>query len=364
MHKFAFIIHPIEYEDVSRKFKIMNKLPRKFVEGFARMLPPLKVSEITGVKSKYAETEGYFVAVPLISNQMMSLPEDYVMKKIIKAGKIAERLGAEIVGLGALTSVVGDAGFTVAKNLNIAVTTGNSYTIATAIEGTRKAAELMGKDIRDSEVVVIGATGSIGKVCAEILSREAKYMTLVARNKQKLEDFSSYLLEKTGMAARVTSDVKGALKTADIVVTVTSAVDTIIKPEYLKPGAVVCDVARPRDVSKEVADARDDVLVIEGGVVEVPGDVDFHFNFGFPPKTSYACMAETMILAMEGRIENYSLGRDLTVEQVDTIAKLAKKHGFKLGGFRSFERAVSEETIENVRKNAIRRLKENRFSAV
>jgi ABC-type Zn uptake system ZnuABC Zn-binding protein ZnuA len=75
-------------------------------------------------------------------------------------------------------------------------------------------------------------------------------------------------------------------------------------------------------------------------------------------------MAETMILAMEGMIENFSLGRDLTVEQVDTIAKLAKKHGFKLGGFRSFERAVSEETIENVRKNAARRLKENRFSAV
>lgn len=362
MHRFAFIIHPIEYEDVSRKFKVMDKLPRRVVEGFARLLPPMKVSEITGVRSKHAETEGWFVAVPLISNQMMTLPEDYVIKKIIKASKIAEKLGAEIVGLGALTSVVGDAGITVAKNSNIAVTTGNSYTVATAIEGTIKAVEMMGKDIRDSNVVIIGATGSIGKVCAEILSRDAKYMTLVARNKERLDGFRDYLLTKTGMAAHTTSNVKEALKDADVVVTVTSAVDTVIKPEYLKPGAVVCDVARPRDVSKEVADARDDVLVIEGGVVEVPGDVNFNFNFGFPPKTSYACMAETMILAMEGRIENYSLGRDLTVEKVDEISKLAKKHGFKLAGFRSFEREVTSEKIESVRKNAERKLKEQKFA--
>ncbi|EGD49973.1 shikimate/quinate 5-dehydrogenase [Thermoanaerobacter ethanolicus JW 200] len=53
MHKFGFIIHPIEYEDVSRKFKIMEKFPKRVVEGFTRLLPPMKVSEITGVKSEY-----------------------------------------------------------------------------------------------------------------------------------------------------------------------------------------------------------------------------------------------------------------------------------------------------------------------
>ena len=34
------------------------------------------------------------------------------------------------------------------------------------------------------------------------------------------------------------------------------------------------------------------------------GAVDFHFDFGFPPRTSYACMAETMALALEGRYES------------------------------------------------------------
>lgn len=70
----------------------------------------------------------------------------------------------------------------------------------------------------------------------------------------------------------------------------------MIEPEHIKPGAVVCDVARPRDVSWRVHQQRDDVLVIEGGMVEVPCLVDFGFDFGFPPGKAFACMAETMAL--------------------------------------------------------------------
>jgi predicted amino acid dehydrogenase len=353
---FAFIIHPIDISDVSRKFGFMKKLPEGIVEGIMKNMPPVRVSHITGVKSPYNEVEGWFVGCPLTTRQMMTLPEDYVLKKIIKAGKLAEKLGARIVGLGAFTSVVGDAGITIAKNLNIPVTTGNSYTVATALEGAKKAAGIMGHDIKNAEVVVVGATGSIGRVCAEILARECRFLTLVGRQTEKLEKIADRILNDTGLSVRISSNVHSALKRADVVITVTSSVDSVIDAEDLKPGAVVCDVARPRDVSREVAEKRDDVLIIEGGVVEVPGDVDFHFNFGFPPKTSYACMAETMILALERRYENFTLGRDLTVEQVEEISRLAKKHGFKLAGFRSFERAVTQEQIEKIKKNAQKKL--------
>lgn len=352
MHRFAFIIHPIETRDVTRKYAFMNKIPEGVIKQITKLMPPQKVSKITGVKSPYGETEGWFIAVPLVSDQMLSLPADVVTKKIIRAGKIAEELGAEIVGLGAMTSVVGDAGYTIANNLNIAVTTGNSYTVATALEGTKKAAEIMGKDIEGCNAVVIGATGSIGRVCAELMANQVSGLTLVSRSVEKLRDFAGYLYEKTGVAASLTSDVHEALKNADIVITVTSAVDTVIEPMDLKPGAVVCDVARPRDVSREVVEVRDDVLVIEGGVVEVPGDVNFNFNFGFPPKTSYACMAETMALAMEGRIENFSMGRELSVDKVKEIYEICKKHGFKLAGFRSFEKEVTREQIERIKENA------------
>lgn len=352
MEKFAFILHPLAAKDFGRKFPFAKNWPDGLIERILKIIPPFKASNITGIESPYAQAEGHFIACPLTSRQMVEMPEEYVINRIIKAGKVAEKLGAKIVGLGAFTSVVGDAGITIAKNLNIAVTTGNSYTVATALQGTREAAKIMGIDIKKANIVVLGATGSIGAACAQILAREARYLTLAARNENKLEKLAEQILRTTGLAARVTANTKAALKTADIIIAVTSAVDSIIEPEDLKPGAIVCDVARPRNVSKRVAEMRNDILVIEGGVVEVPGDVDFGLNFGFPTGMAYACMAETMILALEGRYENFTLGRVLTVKQIETIAQLADKHGFKLAGFRSFERAITPEEIAEIKENA------------
>ncbi|TYO94638.1 shikimate dehydrogenase [Desulfallas thermosapovorans] len=352
MNTFAFMIHPLDISDFARKFGLLGKLPPRLLEGLFKYAPPIKVSKITGVYSEHARAEGWFVACPITARLMMELPEEFVINKIIKTGKLAQKMGAKILGLGAFTSVVGDAGITVAKNLDIAVTTGNSYTVATALEGTREAARLMGHDLKKCHAVVVGATGSIGQVCARVLARDVRYLTLVARQKNRLEELARKIMYETGVAARITSDIKHALKNAQIVITVTSAVDTIIGPEDLMPGAVVCDVSRPRNVSKQVAEKRRDVLVIEGGVVNVPGEVDFHFNFGFPEGTSYACMAETMMLAMEGRYENFTLGRDLSIEQVEQISALARKHGFRLAGFRSFERAVSPGEIALIKERA------------
>ena len=43
----------------------------------------------------------------------------------------------------------------------------------------------------------------------------------------------------------------------------------------------------------------------------------------------------------------------LSVEQVERIGTIAQKHGFKLAGFRSFEKALDDAIIERVRKNAL-----------
>ncbi|NLN06264.1 MAG: shikimate dehydrogenase [Firmicutes bacterium] len=352
MGDFAFIIHPIELEDVFRKLKFMRKWPAGLVETIVKYMPPFKVSDITGVRSPHAETSGYFVTCPLTSRQMVTLPEKQVLAKIIKAGRVAENLGAKIVGLGAMTAVVGDAGITIAKNLNIAVTTGNSYTVATALEGTKKAADLMGIDLTQAEVLVIGATGSIGSVCARALARDVRFLTLLARDRNRLKHLAERIRRESGLAVKISTEVKHSVQKADIIITVTGAAEAIIDVADLKPGAVVCDVARPRDVAKRAAAMRNDVLVIEGGVVDVPGEVDFGFDFGFPPRTCYACMAETMLLALEKRFEPFTLGRDLSLEQVDEITRLATKHNFKLSGFRSFERALTEEEIATVRHNA------------
>lgn len=352
MERFAFILHPLVVQDLARKFPFLRYLPERWVESGMKYVPPIKVSHITGIRSPHAEAEGWFVACPLTARQMLTLPETFVVDRIVAAGQVAERLGAKIVGLGAFTSVVADAGISVAQRLNIAVTSGNSYTVATALEGARQALALMGGDMRQAQVVVLGATGSIGAVCSRILAQEAKTVTLVARNQERLQALADELRLLNQAQIRVTDNRAQALREADVVLAVTSALDTIIEPGDLKAGAVVCDVARPRNVSRRVAEERPDVLVIEGGVVRVPGDVDFGFNFGFPPQTAYACMAETMILALEGRYESYTLGRELSVGQIETINQLAKKHHFQLAGFRNFERAVTPEEIAAIQAQA------------
>lgn len=313
---------------------------------------PMEVSHITGIRSAAGvEAEGWLVGCPLSPKLIMTMPVEEVYEKIVGAIRIAEERGAKIVGLGAMTSVVGDQGITIAKSVNIAVTTGNSYTIATAVEGALQGAVLMGIDADRVQVAIVGATGSIGKTCAHLLSKRCAEIKLIGRSVDRLEGLASELKDAKA-SVTLTTDVAAGIRDADIVVTVSSAVDAIIEPSFIKPGAVVCDVARPRDVSESVRRERDDVLIIDGGVIDVPGEVDFNFNFGFPPKTAYACMSETMILALEGRYESYTLGRDVSVDQVEQISSMAAKHGFKLAGFRSFERAVTDEQIAQIRKRA------------
>lgn len=355
MGRFAFMLHAMDVSDVTGKYPVLKSLPDPWVERLLTLAPAVKISEITGVRSPHSETEGWFVGCLLTSKQLLTLPESFSIRKILQAGRLAEKLGAEILGLGAFTSVVGDAGVTVAEKLGIGVTTGNSYTVATAVEGTREAARVMDIDLARAEVAVVGATGSIGRTVSLLMARDVRYLTLVGREKAKLDALAERLLQETGGAPNVSTDLKRTLRQADVVITVSSAGEAIIEPEDLKTGSVVCDVARPRDVSRRVIGTRDDVLVIEGGIVEVPGNVDFGLDFGLPPRMCMACMAETMILALEGRRGDYTLGRDLSLQQVEEISALASKHGFRLAGFRSFEKALSEEYVQAVKENARRR---------
>ena len=219
-----------------------------------------------------------------------------------------------------------------------------------AVEAVIEAARVMDIPMRQATVAVVGATGAVGKTCALLLARECAELVLVGRREDAIESVRE---ECEGLGARVTaSTTMEAIYPADLILTVTSAVHAVIEPKHLKPGCVVCDVARPRDVSRRVADERDDVLVIEGGMIEVPGPVDFGFNFGFPPRMSYACMAETMALALEGRYEDYTIGKSIRVEQAQEIGQIARRHGFKLSGFRSFEKAVTDDMIAVVKEKA------------
>jgi predicted amino acid dehydrogenase len=352
MDTFAFIIHPIDPKrDVSRKFPLLGKLlNERQIDFFSTYFPPVYISEITGIRSEDTGKviKGWFVAAPYTPRRMMELPEQTVYRKIIQTGRMAERLGAKLLGLGAFTSVVGDAGLTISRSLDIPVTTGDSYTVAVAVRAVVAAGAEMRIPVPQATAAVVGATGAIGRVCAALLAEKVATLYLVGKDQDRTECLAKEI-EASRPRARVIPTVDlSAVRHAELVLTVTSDTHAIIRSEHLKPGCVVCDVSRPRDVSAEIAAHRKDVLVIDGGVVDVPGPVDFHFDFGFPPGKAYACMAETIALALEGRYESYTIGKEISRQQVTEIDKIASKHGFRLSGFRSFEKNITPAQIKNI----------------
>ncbi len=351
---FAFIIHPIQIkQDVARKYPFLGRvLTERQINFFSRFFPPVYLSEVTGIRSASTgrELKGWLIACPFTPPTMMALPVETVYSKIVACGHMAEDLGAKILGLGAFTSVVGDAGQTIADRLAIPVTTGDSYTVTIAVDAIVEAARVMGISMHSATVAVVGATGTIGATCARMLAGQSARLVLIGRRQDALDALRADCAADG--ANVVASTDMSAIYDADLILAVTSAVHAVIEPKHLKPGAVVCDVARPRDVSRRVAAERDDVLVIEGGMVEVPGAPDFHFDFGFPPRMAYACMAETMALALEGRCEDYTVGKQIDVAQAREIGAMAQRHGFRLSGFRSFERPVTSSEIDAVRERA------------
>ncbi len=346
MTRFAFIIHPLFAKDIARKYPFMKSWPDGVIETALRFKKPMVAGEFRGIEAiNGAKTEGLFMGCPMTPNMFMSYDVNFAYDRITQCAELAAKEGCELIGLGAFTSVVGDGGVTVAERVKgkIAVTTGNSYTVATAIEATFEVCKMVDMNVSQATLAVVGATGSIGHTCAAIMSPQFARTLVVGRDLERTQLVANDLRN-----AEATTEVS-RIREADVVVTVTSSDTAIILPEHLKPGAIICDVARPRDVSVRVVQERPDVLVIEGGIVKVPGKPEFTFDFGFPQGTAYACMSETMMLALENRPENFTIGKEVSVAQVEETQRMAAKLGFKLDRFRAFDREVNQDVIDRVR---------------
>jgi len=102
------------------------------------------------------------------------------------------------------------------------------------------------------------------------------------------------------------------------------------------------------DISAEDVAKRPDVLVIESGEIFLPGNVRMK-DIGLPKGIAYACLAETMVLALEGRFENFTLGRNIEWEKVREIYKLGLKHGMTLAAISGVNGVFTEEDFTRVR---------------
>ena len=368
INRFAFVIHPLSQE-YFKKVKPIEMLSRisppvlmDAVEKVMAYAPPFVYSRITGIRSPSGvEAEGWLISVGGTPKEIMSHSPEFTYKRLLDAADMARRLGAQIMGLGAFTKVVGDAGVTVAKRAPLPITTGNSYSASGALWAAHDAMLRIGlvpKPNGDARVkfkaMVVGATGAIGSVCARLLVKAAEEVYLVSPETAKLLALKESILKETPdakmfLSSRADTDIADM----DMIVTATSgAGKKVLDIMKVKPGCVITDVARPLDLPPEEVARRPDVLVIESGEIELPGDVEMK-NIGLPKNVAYACLAETIVLALEGRFENFTVGRAIEWEKVREIYKIGLKHGMKLAAISGVNGPFSDEDIARVRDLAL-----------
>jgi len=259
------------------------------------------------------------------------------------------------------------------------LTTGNSYTVAAARESVRLAVADRGWSLPQRTVAVVGAGGSIGQALSILLAPEAGRLILlgnpahpeesrqrllqvagrlvasladlhngsefsegsVASRAEEIDHVPASRMDRASLirlgeelvrsgAVEVSVDAAGLLPEADVVICATSSPERMVQPDRLRRSAIVCDVSRPSNVGAEVHLRRPDVTVVNSGVVRLPGDATLGFNSSLARGHAYACMAETMMLAMAQRYEDTSLGFELPLRQVFEMEKLAQELGFRV----------------------------------
>ena len=370
INRFAFVIHPLsqKYLNHLKPLELMSKVSPKpvmnLVEKAVAYTPPFVFTKVDGIQSPDGvEAQGWLIIVGGTPKEIMSHAPEFTYRRLLAAADIAKKMGAQIMGLGAFTKVVGDAGVTVAKRAPLPITTGNSYSASGALWAAHDAVARLGlvklekgKKVK-GKAMVVGATGAIGSACARLLARTTEELHLVSPEAAKLLILEkSILKESPGVKLVLSSyaDSDENIGDMDMIVTATSgAGKKILDIMRVKPGCVITDVARPLDLSPEDVAKRPDVLVIESGEIALPGEVQMK-SIGFEDRNVvYACLAETIVLALEGRFENFTLGRNLEWGKVHEIYKLGLKHGMQLAAISGVNGVYSDGDIARVRKLAL-----------
>ncbi|HEX8503067.1 MAG TPA: aminotransferase class III-fold pyridoxal phosphate-dependent enzyme [Pyrinomonadaceae bacterium] len=381
--RFAFLVHPLAWKDYSNLDRTLSPLSEEQLAtlstAIADNFDPVVIGETRVVAANGKAAYGEFILVPRRAEELKALPREVAVEEIRRAVTLGRERGAKVIGLGAYTSVVTNGGLSLKGAGVPALTTGNSYTAVASRQTVRMAAAERGWQLPRRTVAVVGAAGAIGQALSILLACDVGRLILLG-NPEHAEESRQRLLKvagrivwsvdklrragafshgsvaswitelNLGVPARLDSntltklgeeliartgsvvvsvDHAALLPLADVVVCCTSTTERLVRGELLRPGAVVCDTSRPSNVDPAVRESRPDVMVLDGGVISLPGDSVLGFNASLPEGHAYACMAETMMLAIDQRYRDMSLGFELPLEQVLEMELLADELGFR-----------------------------------
>ena len=353
---FGLIGHFYNLRHLGKGLKMMNpnyKIPsEEFLGKLFDVTPSFKVCEMKNYKSRSGDavTNGCIILctfVPdMIENNLQS-----VYAKVVRACKLAEKFGVGVVSLGGFTSIVAERfGTMILQEVDIPVTTGNTLAAAFAVEGVEKASQLLGRDLKDLKATIVGGTGDVGSGCSRALAQKVRQVTMTGRNRWNLLKLQGELRKKRKAKIEASTNNEKAVRDADIVIAAANSSAAILKIEWFKPGAVVCDLAYPKNLSYK--STRKDIFVFSGGLAAVPTPVDLSVMMGLPtPNVCYGCSCESIVLALERRYESFSFGRgNIMPEKMEEILSMAHKHGFDLAPFFWSDKIIDNDMIGEIKK--------------
>ncbi|WP_239535627.1 aminotransferase class III-fold pyridoxal phosphate-dependent enzyme [Rhodococcoides fascians] len=365
--RFAFIAHPLDlgfFAAFDPALEVFGNAERQdLLERFAASTSELDPASFvigSGRVSGFgdATAHGDLIGLPYTSQQLLQVPTERALAVVGGAVELAISRGATVVGLGGYSSVITGNGLGLGATSR-PITTGNTFTAAASLRAVRRVCLERGIDVARARVTILGAGGAIGRTIGKQLAGEVGSIALVGRRGEnsviapKLWSAAQEMVASAGSgsgdlavaAAEVDGDLDDLIRSRDIefftdpvaavrdsliVIAATSAPQSLIDPTDLMQGAIVCDVAQPPNIGRDVRGERPDVTVFDGGIVRVPSGSDFGLTYGLAPGLTYACMAETMLIALSGEFALRSIGTTLDGENVERLGALADVHGFTL----------------------------------
>ncbi|HTY85352.1 MAG TPA: hypothetical protein VMB19_14110, partial [Silvibacterium sp.] len=201
-------------------------------------------------------------------------------------------------------------------------------------QGVRKMCALDGRNLRNSTLLIVGATGDVGSGYARCLAPVVKRVLLGARNVERLRRLATEL-KAGGAEVEIATDLQQFSARADLVICAASLPSPSLLLGRIAPDAIVCDAGYPKNLS--LAAHTPGVRVFFGGLGQVTGGLKFAPDFRgilnrHPfPDVVHGCLLEGMALALERRFEPFSQGRGfVTAEKVHEIEAIAARHGIHL----------------------------------
>jgi predicted amino acid dehydrogenase len=184
---------------------------------------------------------------------------------------------------------------------------------------------------------VIGAGGSVGmSTCHFLLSRGIGKLLVVGREVGSLTALVAALNEQYGAGRVEEVDQRTACKQAVVIIFAASSGELSLEVSDFQDGAILTDMARPRNVSKTFAMLLW-LLPNDGAMVRVPS-CEGRGGLGLPEGTFFPCWTELALSALNGWDSDWV--NEPSLEELEMALAAFEEAGFKLAGLRLNEKPV------------------------